>query len=907
MKESIYHLVYDEIKNSSDKLRDIALVFSSYRASFFLDKLLARDLGVVFAPSVFSIRDFWKYLLLKYRPFYYASFLDVIVYLKSVWQGYILDFSDWDKFYPWAYPLFSTMEQIVLGCVGKERLEDAVGFVRSEAREDNFFYIWENMWDAVGKFYSLLEKDSMFTSALLLKKLYEVSDRLDSGFRRVIIAGLFMETEIEKRILQRFKEKEDWKLISIAVDLPNLIEAFDKSFEKIGVDRKLAVGVDTDKIEFVPCISELEQIRKVSSFLREEKNIPPNKIAVILPNEGMLLPFLSELEDVDVDINVSISYPPKSTMAWSFLMILERLLETMSEDGLFYEGLVDLLNHPYIERQLKDKISVLKWILERVEQEGAVFIDIFQMEDIFSEEKVLKKISWFVSNCQDISSFGEISLLLSEMFWWIIERNINLMDDLERQVAYVFYVTLMKSADSPMADERMSLKTIFRHIRTILSDEFIGFEGSPLSGIQVMGPVQSRALSFENVFYLGLNEGICPKHTNADPILTDPIRRILKLPLLRDRDILFAYDFYSCIALADKVKLFFVDSADGRYPLSRFLYQLDFLAKQGGKSIKQEKSSFLETIEVLNVERSFEKLGSDIKRLRRFSPTMIDTYILCPVRFYYKYVLQVPSQLEEDEDVNARDVGNVVHGVLEIIYRDVVSEPLSLEFFEDAKKRIPSLVGQIIDKFWTGWKIKSVRGEAIRCVIENRLIEFMENEARRWQKDPFIVKYVETRDKDTFSMNIDTQFGRIEIFGRADRIDLTQGDKFIVWDYKTGRLKYPERKALLQGASLSFDLDVLCKEVYKSFQLPMYMLLLSDNWNLPAERIDAGLISLKEMKQVRITEGLSEDDCVRLFDIIRKDVVRIIEDMLNLDKRFVPAEGNCSFCPYKRGCFVRES
>src|SRR5690606_4278948 len=59
--------------------------------------------------------------------------------------------------------------------------------------------------------------------------------------------------------------------------------------------------------------------------------------------------------------------------------------------------------------------------------------------------------------------------------------------------------------------EEMSLSFVGEILLQVMRSQSVPLEGEPLSGLQVMGLLESRALDFKHIILLNVNEGILPK------------------------------------------------------------------------------------------------------------------------------------------------------------------------------------------------------------------------------------------------------------------------------------------------------------------------------------------------------------------------------------------------------------
>ena len=88
-------------------------------------------------------------------------------------------------------------------------------------------------------------------------------------------------------------------------------------------------------------------------------------------------------------------------------------------------------------------------------------------------------------------------------------------DNQEEKIAKAFIYSIYKVINKLITyyahhDEIDDLNTLFTIYKQVIDVAEVSFEGEPLSGLQVMGVLESRVLDFENVIITSMNEGKFP-------------------------------------------------------------------------------------------------------------------------------------------------------------------------------------------------------------------------------------------------------------------------------------------------------------------------------------------------------------------------------------------------------------
>ena len=100
-------------------------------------------------------------------------------------------------------------------------------------------------------------------------------------------------------------------------------------------------------------------------------------------------------------------------------------------------------------------------------------------------------------------------------------------------------------------------------VNQLVSTETIDFEGEPLSGLQLMGLLETRLLNFENVIMLSINEGKLPLGRTQNTYLPFDVRRNFGMNTFLENDSIYAYHFYRLIQEAKMYICSLTDSQVG--------------------------------------------------------------------------------------------------------------------------------------------------------------------------------------------------------------------------------------------------------------------------------------------------------------------------------------------------------
>lgn len=247
----------------------------------------------------------------------------------------------------------------------------------------------------------------------------------------------------------------------------------------------------------------------------------------------------------------------------------------------------------------------------------------------------------------------------------------------------------------------------------------------------------------------------------------------------------------------------------------------------------------MSTIAIKNINNlsELEKLS-----LAEFSYSRIDTYDMCPAKYFYSYIQKEPRQFGE-----AAVLGNIVHAVLE----DVVSNTDTLSI-EDMRQRYQDHTLSLDPDGKISSPMIGVGSEILE--------EFYDlNEGKLF---------------DVFEKELGFRFiiGNYAINGFIDRVDVVGDDVHIV-DYKTGKR------------------EVAAKDVCNNLQLGIYALAAS--LIFPDKTITASLHYLRTNRLKSHT--FSNED----IDLVKQKLISKIQKIIN-DNNFLPTKNEriCSFCDH---------
>ena len=638
-------------------------------------------------------------------------------------------------------------------------------------------------------------------------------------------------------------------------------ERYDKTFSPLS---------EPTTIEVLPVPSYVMQAKIVPQVF-SRYNLPKDiRSAVVLADEELLVPLLYSLApDTDSGsgtLNVTMGFPLKRTSAFNLIDILVRY----GCSGKGYTDARPLRMHPYvqtlnIEKELsvkpagiKDLHELLTFLLDKLDDS----------EDLRRTDKML----------------------------------IPIVRETRKQLNRIYLSVVQTGVD-------MSLKLYAQLMLTHLATVSIPFSGEPLEGLQIMGFLETRCLDFENLIILSAQENVLPGDQSDHSLIPYHIKKAFGLPSPEQHMAMHAYYFYRLIQRARHVTFIYNNKTEGssKGEVSRFVRQVA-CELSTAEFIWSGLSYSLSLPAVLPI--SVPKTGSVSEQLRQFilpenrrsiSPSALQTYIKCTLRFYFEHVARLKSPDEKPEEMDSLHFGNIVHSVLEQLYRPHLNKMMDkaqLMAIFDNKASLKTLVdrtaGDYLDRTF-GEDSAMLKGRwsllsEVATLYVGNFIRFDADQA------PFMVKDVEMR----FSAG----FGNVTIAGIIDRLDLRNGNLFLI-DYKTGAEKnvFTSVEELFNGKpALKNDnvFQVLCYSFLYAERNPgsgtpvpllYYLRTLSTGRN--NGYLSYGRTTLTEPTGV---EELKNDFYGRLKVLL--------EELFNFNIPFIQTEysEHCKYCPFISIC-----
>lgn len=930
-------------------MQQACVIMPNRRAAVFLK----RHLGAIitkpaFAPSIFSIEDF----VFDSVGFHEADQLELLWELYACYSksGNTHSF---EEFLKWGKVLLQDFEDVDM------HLVDA-GYLFNYLSEAKAIELWnpgkatltEGQQKYLSFYRSLGELYSQFTQRLLEKRIaykglafryfMDTGNKSDDGWKwnHFYFAGFNALTPAEKRIIDS---------IEATHTLTRLFDAdtyyLDDSRQEAGkylreIAREIKQGKfewagnylleGSKKINVIGVPHNTGQVIVAASLLSEITDAEAGNTAVVLNDESLLIPLLNAMPDNISHFNVTMGYPFSLTPVYGLMDILlnlhlqafERKRKNSAPEGgtgklrFYFRNIGSLLKHPYVigflalegDGKHERVISLLG--------SGKVFFEKDEILNHFNDHQrgmeLLKMVFGDWSNAATaIENLLSINRLLAEARFGEIEKEKSNMD-----MEYLYQFNLILNRLKLLTDragEELSLRGLHQLLKNIAAGTQLPFVGEPLKGVQIMGMLETRTLDFKNIIMLSVNEGVLPAGKQGNSFVPFDIRKETGLPVHSDRDAVFAYHFYRLLQRCDNMHLIYNSTPGelGGGEKSRFVLQIEHeLLKLNTKINYSERFytpsvRFDQAVKAISIARTSD-VQNRLAEMAQYglSPTALSTFVSCPLKFYFSYVLRISEEDATDDTMDASTFGTGIHDALKELYDPYVGKPLTLAIIDTIAKEANAALHRNFLKAYNNNDLNYGKNLLMVKVAESFLRRFLRLEKEHIetlsQQSDFLtvtrLEYNLAKDKPiwlTVNFNGNSAFP-VRLRGKADRIDKIEGQVRVI-DYKTGSVKAKDLKLE--------DWDQLLSnpEKGKSLQLLMYAWLYAKEFNSPLP--ESGIISFRHLKDGFMGVSFPGDPNMAK-DKIESLLQQLLQNVFDESTTFDQTEDlkNCEYCPFTGIC-----
>ena len=931
-------------KEQGSNISDTCFVFPSRRAGkFFIEHLKNISNETLLAPECLTISEFFDSLAPEYEKeekvgllfHLFDSYKEVTGSAESfnefigIGEIILKDFNDLDNYLVNAKYIFSDIEELrryekenILTEEQVQCIQKFLGLFAGDCSEykQKTYKLWCKMLDIYEHFKNKLLSEKICYDGMLHRMVVEneIPDHLLPS--QVVFIGFNALDGATKALFNILKHKGiadfywdyDFKYANISEDKENKAHYFTKTNLQ---NYKSKYVLETENypettIHTIGCSSNIGQTKYTNKLLEEllsneeesnNKDDKSIKTALILSDESLLVPMLYALPE-NKSVNITMGYPIKYTSTYYFIDLFLSLHKNFkSGKGFNNTNTKEILSHPYIASLCKGEIEKL---------DKFIFNNSYIPEDKLASENELMKLIFTPCDCKE---------LLSKLLLIIDFLGKSKQTELDKECLNQAYIAINKTITLLERYPNITIDayTIYRIMTSVLKMVNLSFIGEPLSGLQMMGMLETRCLDFDNIIITSFNEGIFPKSDIGNSLIPYSIRKPYNLPTTDHQDAIFSYNFYRLIKRASNVWLIYDtrnnnDNSTGE--VSRFVKQLEFLY-----NVKIDKKQVTHTPEICKSEEIIiEKSDEDIKDIQKYfhetglTPSALNEYIKCPLKFYYTYIKGIREKSEVATTLDAAQLGRVFHTVMELIYTPFKQKVVTIkDLSQYTKEKIEDLTYKaVVFTLYELKNIKDVEKISYQITGENKILfeiivemvmNMLECDKKRTELTPFTHISCENKYK---AEHTTTNGNKILLKGFIDKIDETEKSVHLI-DYKTTKLIDNIDATQVNNTEelTSFFYKPNDKKYVKEIlQMCFYNILYKDKTNKKIETyLFLARMSFDHANFLANTQVVLPEDWERVF---KEELNKVVDNLMNKDEKIYQTSNtkNCEYCYFAPLC-----
>ena len=956
--ESFLKLVAADLyKHTEGNLAHTAVVFPNKRAGLFFNEYLAQESeSPIWSPAYVSISELFRSL----SPWEVGDPVKLVCELYKIFRRETQSTETLDDFYFWGEMLISDFDDADKNKVDTDKLfsnlqdlrnimddytfiddeqEEAIrqffqnfSIERRTALKERFISLWDVLGNIYKGFRESLASQNIAYEGMMYRHVIEHLDVDKLPYEKYVFVGFNVLNKVEHTLFTQLKDagkavfywdydefymKENRQ--AVTHEAGEFIRRNLRDFPS-PLSGELFKNLSKPKeVHYIASSTENAQARYLPQWIRNNLTTPEKETAVVLCNEALLQPVLHSLPAEVKHVNITMGFPLSQTPVYSFLIALLELHThgfNFKSGRYTFQSVVTLLKHPYT-RQLTGQAELLEKELTRNNR-------FYPLPGELGKDEFLTRL--FTPLSGNLNLCIRLSETLQQVAG-IYQANTSGTEDtdafnqLYRESLFKAYTTINRFRTLIEEDELTVQSETFRRLLVkVLSATNIPFHGEPAIGMQVMGVLETRNLDFRHLVLLSVNEGQLPKSGGDSSFIPYNLRKAFGMTTIEHKIAVYAYYFYRLLQRAERITLMYNTSSDGlnRGEWSRFMLQFliewphpitrQFLeagqSPQGTSPITVEK-----TPDVMRRMQSLFDVRANPKA--KFSPSALNYYLDCPLKFYYRYVAGLSAPDEVSAEIDSATFGSIFHYAAEHIYKDLTThgkvinkealetllrnEVKLQDYVDTAFKKLFFNVPQNEKPEYNGVQLIN------SAVIARYLKQLLQNDLR-YAPFTFIASEMEVDEP----IDIQTPKGVIKsrIGGIIDRMDSKDGTLRIV-DYKTGG----DADTPPHVESLFIPDKKRSNYVFQTF---LYAAIMCSKQ--PTMKIAPALLYIHRAATetyslvIQMGEPRKPKEAVEDFSKYEKEyrerLQGLLEEIFNPEKSFTQTEiiEKCTYCDFKALC-----
>ena len=729
------------MQNYADDISDICIVLPNKRAGLFLKQHFSQLIDkTIWLPEILGAEELIEQLS-------DVEIIDNVTQLFELYNTYLATEKEpesFEEFSKWGQILLHDFNEIDRYLIPTKNLFNHINEARAlevwnlgEAPITDFENQYLQFWKQLGTLYNAygkhLKTKTWAYQGMAFRNVAEaISDNPEQfinekiKWKKVVFIGFNALNKAEETIISTLKKQNKAEILwdADAYYLNDDIQEsglFLRAFQKKAVFTPFnwisdKFNKDQKTINILGIPQNIGQAKYITNIITDFGNENNYKdTSVVLADENLLVPVLQSLPEEVENINVTMGYPLKNTPLNNFFeFYLTALLnaERFGHNGQLtyhYKDILKIVQLPFSKTVFSTENCLA--VKQEITKKNWVFINKEKL-DFINE-----KLGISLPNTYTINGVLEQCLAYIDKAKSIYSKQKKEDKNMDLELEYLFQFAKLFNQLSTLLNEYPYIencKSLYLLFRQLLSTYAIELYGEPLLGLQVMGMLETRNIDFKNVILLSANEGVLPAGKSFNSFIPFDIKRAYKLPTHIEKDAIYAYHFYRLLQHAENITILYNTETNefGSGEQSRFVTQIENeLKEKKNITINKQLISYpSENEDQIHKEviKTPEIKAAIIARLKKgISPSALNTYINCPLDFYYKYILGISETDEVEETIDASSFGTYLHRVLEILYQPFIDKNITEIDLKNMLKLISETTRLVFSEDFSDKELKS--------------------------------------------------------------------------------------------------------------------------------------------------------------------------------------------------------
>ena len=777
-----------------------------------------------------------------------------------------------------------------------------------------FLMIWNILYDLYELFNTRLREKGMAYEGMVYRQLAQrlknesvedVFNDVWQGDVKFVFVGLNALNECEKMLLRKLRDAGRaefcWDYSGKIISDPKNRSSFFMA-ENVVEFPQAAVwdrdGLTIPEINVVSVPSSTGQAKRLPDVLNgigSRTVAGLTECAIVLPDETLLSSVLNSIPDEVEDINVTMGLPMTGSILYSMMSDIAAIqLHTVNRKGKWYfyhKQVWDLFANDLFRKASDEKTLE---IISKVKSDAAYYIS----QDVLSGTPLLDAVfrpviaDQKLQSASQIKDFAEYQKQVLTAVISSVTEDVGMNLELEYAKEYYKCVNVLKEIDLEVLPV-----TYVRLLNQLLSAVSVPFRGEPLKGLQIMGPLETRALDFRNLVILSANEGVFPRRNVSSSFVPPELRKGFGLPTYEYQDAVWAYYFYRMISRAEKVWMFTDTRTEGLKSgeESRYIKQLEyhFNIPLNRYVVRFDK---MKTAKVEDIVKTLD----DVRKIKEtvLSATTVQNYLACPAKFYYGTVKELKAEEEVAESLDYGMFGTVYHETMRSLYASDRMTAKDIQSWLGREDEIKSKIKELIIDELNLMEV-SGRNLVVTDVILKYVMKTLQRDLELLEKEG--VDFFEILGRE---VKVSGEFKGQKFKGFIDRLDSFHPGQVRVVDYKTGKVLDDDEK-INDDNALAIAEDIFAEDIKErpkiALQFFIYDMLVQNHPLARGKQLFNCVYSTARLfKEPPLNVPRNE----MFFNAVSERLENTLKEMYSLEVPFrrTNDEKVCEYCDFKMIC-----